>query len=60
MNDVLTAFPFGSKLFKVRVDTKTLRDMLEWSVNDRLTQNTTSHGGAFLQYSGLQVYIRTV
>ncbi|XP_001600210.1 protein 5NUC [Nasonia vitripennis] len=55
MEMLLSAFPFGSNVVKVKLHAKKLREVLEWSVHDRLDQTTTKHGGAFLQYSGLQV-----
>lgn len=54
-NDIITALPYGSKIYKVNLKGDTLLKALEWSVHDRIDENTTSHGGCFLQYSGIQV-----
>ncbi|KAJ8687357.1 hypothetical protein QAD02_023151 [Eretmocerus hayati] len=56
LRDVRNALPFGEpNIFKVKVKGSTLHEALEWSVNDRISQNETAHGGAFLQMSGIRV-----
>ncbi|CAB0040153.1 unnamed protein product [Trichogramma brassicae] len=55
MEDLITAFPFGTKVVKVDVSAEILRQAVEHSVHDRLSMNETAHGGAFLQMSGLKV-----
>ncbi|XP_058791716.1 protein 5NUC-like [Phymastichus coffea] len=55
VNDIITSFPFTTKVYKVQLPGRTLKSVLEWSVHDRINRSVSLHGGSFLQMSGLQV-----
>lgn len=54
-SELESAYPFGDNLIMVDMDGRTLLKVLEHSIRDSLTENVTTHGGQFLQVSGLQV-----
>lgn len=53
--DIETAFPWPSSTYKVDISGEKLMKVLEHSIHDRINATKFKHGGAFLQYSGIQV-----
>lgn len=56
MGDVLGVLPFGNVIVKVSMTGEQILSMLEWSVYNLNLNSTENLYGAFLQYSGLQVF----
>lgn len=56
MGDILSVLPFHNAIVKVSMTGELILSVLEWSVYNLEMNNTANLFGAFLQFSGLQVF----
>lgn len=57
MGDILTVLPFQNTIVKASLTGEMLLSVLEWSVYNLEKNNSINLVGAFLQISGLQVFV---
>lgn len=56
MGDVLSVLPFGNTVLRASMTGELILSVLEWSVQNLETNTTSNLFGAFVQFSGLQVF----